>query len=98
VDTQGGRAALRQLKAHWAGVAARRLTTTSTEADLFAYNVFSASEADFERIREILRAAYREIRSLVAASEPAEVVALINLQSLRLFPTLAATSPREPAP
>jgi hypothetical protein len=92
VDTQGGRAALHRLKAHWADVATARLAASPLEGDLFAYNVISVSEADVERIREILRAAYREIRTLVAASEPAEAVALINLHLVRLFPRERSSS------
>jgi hypothetical protein len=85
VDTQGGRAALHRLKAHWAQVALGRLTQTPLPRDLFAYNVISVAEVDVDRIREILRAAYREIRTLVAASEPTEAVALVNLQLVELF-------------
>jgi hypothetical protein len=86
VDTRGGRAALHRLKAHWAHIASQRLHCPDPHADLFAYNVMSVAEADLERIREILRCAFREIRTLVASSEPAEVVALVNLQLVKLFP------------
>jgi hypothetical protein len=79
VDTQGGRMALHRLKQHWSLVAARRLDAPQ-EADLFAYNVMSLSRADLERVRERLRAAFREIRLLVAGSAPEEVVALMNVQ------------------
>lgn len=85
VDTQGGREALHRLKAHWARVAAQRLRAPDPHGDLFAYNVMSVSAADLERIRELLRSAFREIRTLVAASEPAEVVALVNLQLVRIY-------------
>jgi transcriptional regulator with XRE-family HTH domain len=86
VDTQGGREALHRLKAHWTQVAAQRLQAPDPQADLFAYNVMSVSAADLERIREILRSAFREIRTLVTASEPADVVALVNLQLVKIFP------------
>ncbi len=36
--------------------------------------------------REILHSAFREIRTLVAATEPAEVVALVNLQLVTILP------------
>lgn len=85
VDTQGGKAALQRLKQHWTAVAAARLEEPFLEGDLFAYNVISVSKPDFERIRDTLRATFREIRSVVAASEPAEVVAVLNLQALQ-FP------------
>ncbi len=79
VDTQGGKQALHRLKSHWSKVAADRLAAPRGD-DYFAYNVVSVSAADLTRIRERLRVAFREIRSLVAASRPEEVAALINLQ------------------
>jgi DNA-binding MarR family transcriptional regulator len=97
VDTQGGRAALHQLKAHWARVAAERVLAPRAATDLFAYNVVSVSLEDAERIRAILRATFREIRGLVAASEPAEAVLVLNLQLLALFagePGAARKRPR----
>lgn len=85
VDTQGGKAALRRLKQHWSAIAVARLGQPPVEGDLFAYNVISVSKPDFDRIRDTLRATFREIRSVVAASEPAEVVAVLNLQAVQ-FP------------
>lgn len=82
VDTQGGRAALHRLKAHWTEVAATR-AASPREGDVFAYNVLSASRADVDRIRDVLKNAYREIRAIVAASEPSETAALVNLQLLQ---------------
>ena len=79
VDTQGGKQALHRLKRHWSQVAAARLQAPR-EVDYFAYNVISVSAADLARIRERLRVTFREIRTLVAASEPEQVAALINLQ------------------
>jgi transcriptional regulator with XRE-family HTH domain len=79
VDTQGGKEVLHRLKRHWSQVAADRLAAPQ-DNDYFAYNVVSVSAADLERIRERLRVAFREIRSLVAASQPEEVAAVINLQ------------------
>lgn len=79
VDTRGGQRQLVELKRHWAEVAARRAAAPHPE-DLFAYNVMSLSAADLEEVRARLRAAFREIRALVAASEPTERVALLNLQ------------------
>lgn len=82
VDTKGGREALVATKAHWARHAARRAERPGSR-DLFAYNVFAASEADYERIRNQLRALFRECRSIIAASTPNEVVGLMNLQLIR---------------
>lgn len=85
VDTQGGKQALHRLKSHWSSVAATRLAAPREE-DFFAYNVVSCSAADLVRIRERLLVAFREIRSLVAASQPEEVAALINLQIVSFQP------------
>jgi len=79
VDTRGGDRALHNLKRHWTRVAADRLAAPRSE-DFFAYSVISLSQADLERVREKLRTTFRELRALVAASEPEEVAALINLQ------------------
>jgi transcriptional regulator with XRE-family HTH domain len=82
VDTRGGKEALHALKAHWASVAAERARAPRRD-DLHAYNVLSVSTADLERIQELLRDTYREVRAIVAASDPAEQVALLNVQLLR---------------
>jgi hypothetical protein len=79
VDTGGGKRALIALKKHWSLVAAERIDDPRP-GDLFAYNVVSVSADDLERIRARLHAAFREIRAIVAASEPSERVALVNLQ------------------
>lgn len=81
VDTRGGREALHALRKHWALIAAERAGKPLPE-DFFGYNLFSVSAADYERIRELLRGAFREIRAIVAASEPPERIGLINLQLL----------------
>jgi hypothetical protein len=67
------------LKAHWAGVALARMKAP-IDGDRFSYNAFSVSKADLDRIRELHLAYFREVRGIVAASEPPEVVALINVQ------------------
>lgn len=78
VDTRGGKQALRALKTHWAHVAAERAPRPSHD-DVFGYNVMSVSERDLARIRDVLSATYREVRAIVAASEPSERVALLNV-------------------
>lgn len=85
VDTQGGAAALHRLKQHWCSVASARLPAPG-KGELFAYNVVSVSRADLERIHEKLRMTFRDIRSTVAASQPEEVAAVINLQLIAFDP------------
>lgn len=75
VDTR----AVPQLKAHWCDVARQRLRDPAP-SDVFSYNVLSASHADIERIRQLLVATYREIRTIVEHTERDEAVALVNLQ------------------
>jgi transcriptional regulator with XRE-family HTH domain len=80
VDTSAAsREDLSRLKAHWTAVALERLRAPRAE-DWLGYNVISTSHADLERVREILRRSFREIRAIAAASAPAEAVALLNLQ------------------
>ena len=79
VDTHVGSEKLNALKGHWIDVAQSRLVHPGA-GDLFFYNLVSLSVADLDRIRALQRAYFRELRSIVAASEPCETVALINLQ------------------
>lgn len=79
VDTRTDPQAMRRLMAHWSQVALARYGNHPDE-DLFAYNVMSVSHADLARIRELLRTTFREVRTIVANSEPAETAALLNLQ------------------
>jgi transcriptional regulator with XRE-family HTH domain len=85
VDTQGGAGALHRIKQHWCRVAGERLATPAAD-ELFAYNVVSVSRADLVVIRERLRGVFREIRTIVAASSPEEVAAVMNLHLLAFDP------------
>lgn len=71
--------ALGALKRHWALQAADR-ALAPRPGDLLSFNVCSLSLADAERLRELHRRYYTEVRALVAASEPAETVVLVNVQ------------------
>ncbi len=82
VDTSSSPEGVKLLKAHWSGVARER-TQAPRADDLLSYNVLSASEHDLARIREVLLRAYREIRTIVAASPRVEAAALVNLQLVR---------------
>lgn len=81
IDMAAPAADLQRLKAHWTRVCLARLERPEPR-DWLGYNVVSVSASDVERIREVLRMAFREIRSLAAASSPVESVALLNLQLL----------------
>ncbi|MBM4361832.1 MAG: DUF4423 domain-containing protein [Deltaproteobacteria bacterium] len=83
VDTRGDRAQVSALLAHWTEVGRRHITGRKAP-DLFAYNVFSLPDAELESARAILARAFREVRALVAAAEPGERVAVLNLQCFQL--------------
>jgi transcriptional regulator with XRE-family HTH domain len=82
VDTRSaGAAALRHLQVHWLGVALGRAQAGAD--DWFAYNTISCNRADLALIEDCLKRAYREIRSIVAGSEPSEVAALVLMQLVK---------------
>lgn len=82
VDTRPNPEAARRLREFWAAQAAERVKAQPSAA--FAYNLFSVSNADLERIRALHRAYFRELRAIVAQSEPAETLALVTMSLLEL--------------
>lgn len=69
VDMAGDTA--RRLRAHWAAVSAERVSSPGLE-DLFSYNLFSVSRADYQRIKALQKEFFREVRAIVAQSTPSE--------------------------
>ena len=95
VDTRRNPEAGRTLKAHWAGVGLDRLPQLEPDGqDLFSYNLFTVSEKDWERLRELHIAYFQELRRIVGSSQPAERVALVNLQLMRLDAKRENAEPR----
>jgi transcriptional regulator with XRE-family HTH domain len=82
LDTRRDPEAARGLRAFWAEVALERLR--ADQEGVFAYNLFGVSERDLARVRELQGAYYRELRTLVARSQPVERVVLANLQLVTL--------------
>jgi DNA-binding phage protein len=82
VDTRQDPEAGKRLKAWWAEVGLERLRADSEGQ--FSFNLFTVSEKDYERIRELHLAYFRELRAIVAESEPAERVILANVQLVNL--------------
>ncbi|MEM6925874.1 MAG: DUF4423 domain-containing protein [Myxococcota bacterium] len=77
------RAERHRLQLAWASVARERLDRPEEE-DLFTYNVFAVSAADYRRIRELQLAFYKEVRGIVATSPAsAEVAALLTVHLMR---------------
>jgi DNA-binding phage protein len=89
-DTRHYPEAGRLLKIWWAKQALERLERD--QAGIFSYNLFAVSERDYERIRELHLAYFRELRSIVAASQPAERVVLAHLSLLPLTEVATAAS------
>ena len=85
IDTRGDPARVNALLEHWSQVGRDRISRRH-DYDWYAYNVCSLSAADYERVRELLRNTFREIRALVAHTSAEERVALLNLQWLDLAP------------
>lgn len=81
VDTRTSPERVRRLKAHWSSVGHAR-ALHPRPGDLVSYNVISLSRRDLERLRALHLAYYRDVRALVAGSEPVEVAALVNVQLL----------------
>jgi hypothetical protein len=84
VDTRRERAANQRLKQYWAELGAQRALE---ERDaLFCYNVFTVSDADYRKLREMQLAYFEQLREVVGRSEPAERVVVTNLQMFALGP------------
>lgn len=82
VDTRSSPETSRRLKRWWAGVGLDRL---GEDPDgLWSYNVVAVSEADLRRIHELHLAYFRAVRAIVAESQPAERVAVLNVQLFAL--------------
>jgi hypothetical protein len=82
VDTRGDRQRSQRVKAFWTGVALERLQAGAEGT--FSYNLFSVSREDFMKIQELFRGYFRELRRIVAASEPAECIVLSNVHLFEL--------------
>jgi transcriptional regulator with XRE-family HTH domain len=78
VDTRHDPNAGRKLLGFWAEVGRERLGRSAR--GLFSYNLFTVSSRDLERLRELHLAYFRQLRSIVAQSEPAERLVVANVQ------------------
>jgi transcriptional regulator with XRE-family HTH domain len=78
----------RRLKAHWAQVAADRMHSPRAD-DLVSLNLAILSNADLERVRQLQRSYFRQLRSIVASSSPEESATLVLMQVLSLAPERA---------
>lgn len=85
VDTRADAAADQRVKEHWAEVALARLKRAKPQREsFFSYNLCAVSHADFARIRELHLEYYERARRIVAESNSAERVLLLNQQLVPL--------------
>jgi DNA-binding phage protein len=82
VDTRPNPEAAQRLREFWAREAVERVKVRPTSAS--AYNLFTVSMADFERIRALHRSYFRELRAIVAQSAPSETVALVTMSLVEM--------------
>ena len=75
-DTRGDPDASRRLRAFWAEEGVARLR--AGDPGVYSYNVFTCSEAGWQRIEELERAHFRALRQAIAESGPAERVGMVS--------------------
>lgn len=88
VDTRTVPELGRFLKEFWAKEAIRRIGRG--DDGLFSYTVFTVSDVDYERLRDLHLKHFQSVRAIVAASEPAERLVFANLH---LAPLTRGTDP-----
>jgi transcriptional regulator with XRE-family HTH domain len=93
LDTRRNPAAEIDIKRWWTELALSRLGGGAN--GIFSYNVFAVSHADLLRIQDLYRAYFRQVRSIIAESQPSERVVLATLQLLPLD-AAAIPDPSEP--
>jgi DNA-binding phage protein len=96
LDTRHDPARARMLRKWWVERALERFGEGDDR--IFSYSVFGVSERDYQRLRELHRAYFRELRAIVAASEPVERVVLANIQLLGLDTQTLRASGRARSP
>ena len=82
IDTRADPARSRRLKAEWLKVALGRFE--SGVIGTFGYNLMAVSLADFERLKELHLAYFRNMQALVTDSAPSECVVLFNTELFAL--------------
>jgi DNA-binding phage protein len=82
VDTRQDKERSRRLRAWWIDLSKERLLRGDEGS--FSFNLMSVSRADLERIRELYGTFFREVRRIVADSNPMECIAVMNTQIVEL--------------
>ena len=84
VDTRRDPRVAQKIKVWWSDVAVGRLRDGAAGAS--SYNLFTVSDADFERLRELHRAYFQQMRAIIEASQPCDRVVIACAQMLELAP------------
>jgi hypothetical protein len=92
VDTRGDEQRAAHLRRYFFQLALDHVVEGTRSVS--GYNVFAVSRADYARIVELQRGYYAQLRAIVAASEPVQVVALAATQVLPLSDALSP-APRD---
>jgi hypothetical protein len=94
LDTRREPAAEKRVKRWWTELAVSRLAADS--GGIFSYNVFAVSAEDLRKIEDLYRAYFRQVRSIIAQSQPSERVVLATLQLLSLDSAASVPANAEP--
>jgi hypothetical protein len=82
LDTRRDPRSTQALRGFWIAVALERLVAGAP--GVYSFNVCGVSSADLARLEALHEDYFRQMRAIVAASEPVEEVALVNTQLLSL--------------
>lgn len=93
VDTRRDPAAAQRLRMFWRETGNERLRSAPVDTSISAYNLFGISRADLARLFDLQRSYFREMRAIIAASEPAEELVLANMHLVQLTVPLNGTVP-----
>lgn len=92
VDMAQDPEAVRRLKRWAAQIGVDRIE--AGKPGLYSYNLFCVSEKDYERLQVLHRAYFRQLRAIVAESEPSERAVMVNLQLFSLHEPTAPSKRR----
>jgi hypothetical protein len=82
LDTRRDRASTTALRRFWLDVARERLALAAP--GIYSFNVCAVSRADLARLEALHEDYFRQMRAIVASSEPVQEVALVSTQLLSL--------------
>ena len=82
VDTRRDPEQAEKLRRFWAQTAIERAGKHAE--DVLSFNIFTLAHADLERVRELHRRYFAELRAIAGQSEPAQALLLANVQLVRL--------------